>query len=66
MVEASRKRKRCEETKLDDELCGMILKGILEDLRRYRLRSRLESSVVTEESWNVNFHIGDQAIEFQE
>ena len=50
MVEASRKRKTCEESKLDDD----------------RARSRLVSSVVTEESWKVNFHIRDQAIEFQE
>ena len=50
MVDASRKRKRFEEPTLDDD----------------RACSRLVSSVVTEESRNVNFHIGDQAIEFQE
>ena len=63
---ASRKQRRCQELKLDDELRGMILKGILDDLGEYRLTSRLESSVVTTESGKVNFHIRDQAIHFQE
>ena len=52
--------------KLDDELRGMILKGILDDLGEYRLTERLASSVVTTESGKVNFHIRDQAIQFQE
>ena len=63
---ASRKQRRCEELKLDDELRGMILKGILDDLGEYRLTERLASSVVTTESGKVNFHIRDQAIQFQE
>ena len=57
-----KKRKRREETMLEDELCRMILTGVLGDLRRYRARSRLVSSVVTGEAWIVNFHIRDQAI----
>ena len=52
--------------KLDDELRGMILKGILDDLGEYHLTERLASSVVTTESAKVNFHIRDQAIQFQE
>ena len=56
----------CEEVKLDDELRGMILKGILDDLGEYHLTERLASSVVTTESAKVNFHIRDQAIHFQE
>ena len=56
----------CKKVKLDDELRGMILKGILDGLGEYRLTERLASSVVTTESAKVNFHIRDQAIQFQE
>ena len=62
---ASRKQRRCQELKLDDELRGMILKGILDDLGEYRLTERLASSVVTKQSAKVNFHIRDSAILFE-
>ena len=49
---------------LDDELSNMILEGVVTQLKLFAGTERLNSAVVTENSWLLNFHIRDAAVRF--